>query len=81
MTKRPRVTPRPRKTEQVVGGYCEICRVDFADLSKHLETDQHLSFVRNDDNFLTLDKLISGGAGVEAFLKLNQTKNIRYKSI
>lgn len=76
MTRRPRATAtRARKTENA--GYCEICRVDYRNLSKHLQSDQHLNFVRNDKNFLALDTLISTGASVEAFLKLNRTKDVR----
>nr|XP_003699234.1 PREDICTED: uncharacterized protein LOC100881410 [Megachile rotundata] len=76
MTRRPRTTTRTRRTEQLVSGYCEICRISYRDLSKHVQSDQHLSFVQNDDNFLSLDTLINAGANVEAFLKLNRTKNI-----
>lgn len=78
MTRRPRTTARTRKTEQLVSGYCEICRISYRDLSKHVQSDQHLSFVQNDDNFLSLDTLINAGANVEAFLKLNRTKDIEY---
>lgn len=77
MTRRPRATAaRTRRTEQLVAGYCEICRVRYDDLSKHVQTEQHLNFVGNDDNFLSLDTLINAGANVEAFLKLNRTKDI-----
>lgn len=78
MTRRPRATAaRARRTEQVVAGYCEICRIHYDDLSKHVQSEQHLKFVRNDDNFLSLDTLINqAGANVEAFLKLNRTKDI-----
>ncbi|XP_011877316.1 PREDICTED: uncharacterized protein LOC105567232 isoform X2 [Vollenhovia emeryi] len=77
MTRRPRATAaRARRTEQLVAGYCEICRVHYNDLSKHVQSEQHLNFVGNDDNFLSLDTLINAGANVEAFLKLNRTKDI-----
>ncbi|XP_078045946.1 uncharacterized protein LOC144474687 [Augochlora pura] len=77
MTRRPRTTgTRARRTEQLASGYCEICRISYRDLSKHVQSDQHLSFVRNNDNFLSLDTLINAGANVEAFLKLNRTKDI-----
>ncbi|XP_024939867.1 uncharacterized protein LOC107266767 isoform X2 [Cephus cinctus] len=77
MTRRPRATAtRARRTEQLVAGYCEICRIDYQDLTKHVRSDQHLNFVRNDDNFLSLDTLISAGASVEAFLQLNRAKEI-----
>ncbi|KOC62563.1 Protein chiffon [Habropoda laboriosa] len=76
MTRRPRTTARTRRTEQLASGYCEICRISYRDLTKHVQSDQHLSFVRNDDNFLSLDTLINAGANVEAFLKLNRAKDI-----
>ncbi|XP_043268256.1 uncharacterized protein chif [Venturia canescens] len=74
MTRRPRAATatRGRRTEQLVAGYCEICRIDYRDLSKHLQSDKHLAFVRNDDNFLSLDNLINSGASVEAFLRANE---------
>lgn len=75
MTRRPRATStRPRKTENT--GYCEICRIDYRSLSKHLQSDQHLSFVGNEKNFLSLDNLIGSGASVEAFLKINRSKDV-----
>ncbi|XP_046606051.1 uncharacterized protein LOC124298292 isoform X1 [Neodiprion virginianus] len=77
MTRRPRGgATRTRRTEQLVAGYCEICRIDYRDLKKHVRSDQHLNFVRNDDNFLSLDTLINAGASVEAFLKFNRSKDI-----
>ncbi|XP_058794672.1 calponin homology domain-containing protein DDB_G0272472-like isoform X2 [Phymastichus coffea] len=76
MTRRPRATAtRSRKTENT--GYCEICRIDYRNLTKHLQSDQHLNFVRNDKNFISLDNLISTGASVEAFLKINRSKDVR----
>lgn len=77
MTRRPRATAaRARRTEQLVAGYCELCHTHYDDLSKHVQSEQHLTFVGNDDNFLSLDTLINAGANVEAFLKLNRTKDI-----
>lgn len=74
MTRRPRA--RARRTEQLVAGDCEICHIHYDDRSKHVQTEHHLNFVGNDDNFLSLDTLINAGANVEAFLKLNRTKDI-----
>ncbi|XP_072745250.1 uncharacterized protein [Anoplolepis gracilipes] len=77
MTRRPRATAaRARRTEQLVAGYCEMCHIHYDDASKHQQSEQHLNFVGNDDNFLSLDTLIKAGANVEAFLKLNRTKDI-----
>ncbi|XP_014482399.1 PREDICTED: uncharacterized protein LOC106748423 isoform X2 [Dinoponera quadriceps] len=77
MTRRPRATAaRARRTEQLVSGYCEICSTHYDDLTKHVQTEQHVNFARNDANFLSLDRLINAGANVEAFLKLNGTKDI-----
>ncbi|XP_034940806.1 trichohyalin-like isoform X2 [Chelonus insularis] len=77
MTRKPRANAtRARRSEQLVAGYCEICRSDYKDLTKHVQSDKHLAFVRNDDNFLSLDTLINAGANVEAFLKLNQPDDV-----
>lgn len=76
MTRRPRATAtRARRTENT--GYCGICRIDYQNLAKHLQSDQHLSFVQNEKNFLSLDNLIGTGASVEAFLKINRSKDVR----
>lgn len=52
-------------------GYCEICRVEYDVLSTHLQTKEHLNFVKNSDNFIALDTLINDSANVETFLKMN----------
>lgn len=53
-------------------GYCEICRVEYDILSTHLQTKEHLNFVKNDDNFLALDTLITNSANMASFLKANE---------
>lgn len=50
-------------------GYCEICHVEYDVLKVHLKSEEHLSFAKNDDNFVALDKLIESGANVQKFLK------------
>lgn len=77
MTRRPRATATRARKSELVSGYCEICRIDYKDLNKHVQSEQHLKFVQNNDNFLSLDKLIHTGASVQAFLKLNQTKHVQ----
>lgn len=54
-------------------GYCEICHVEYDVLKVHLKSEGHINYVKNDDNFETLDKLIESGASVQKFLKLNET--------
>lgn len=72
MTRRPRATAaRARKTEQLVTGYCEICRTRYDDLRKHLESEQHVKFVGDKHNFVALDGFINSSTNVEEFLKLN----------
>ncbi|XP_044732466.1 uncharacterized protein LOC123295258 isoform X2 [Chrysoperla carnea] len=76
MIRKTRISLRSVKvddTPPVQSGYCEICRVDYQDLPKHVRSDTHLSYVRDDANFLSLDTLITAGANVEAFLRLNGT--------
>lgn len=55
----------------ILGGYCEICHMEYRELSEHLRSDTHQSFVRNESNYLALDSLINTSANVEAFLRLN----------
>lgn len=54
-------------------GYCEKCRVEYESLSLHLQSTEHLNFVKNSDNYLALDSLINSGANVETFLKMNSS--------
>uniref|UniRef100_A0A182HHV3 Uncharacterized protein n=1 Tax=Anopheles arabiensis TaxID=7173 RepID=A0A182HHV3_ANOAR len=45
-------------------GYCEICRIEYDSLAAHVQSDSHQTFVQNDDNFLSLDRLLDSlGAG------------------
>lgn len=56
-------------------GYCELCHLEYDVLTVHLQSKEHVNFVKNDKNFLTLDNLInSGSANVEQFLKLNTSE-------
>uniref|UniRef100_A0A182JW67 DBF4-type domain-containing protein n=1 Tax=Anopheles christyi TaxID=43041 RepID=A0A182JW67_9DIPT len=53
------VPPPPRDC-----GYCEICRIEYDSLATHVQSESHQTFVQNDDNFLSLDRLLdSFGAG------------------
>lgn len=53
-------------------GYCEKCRVEYDVLAQHLQSKEHLNFVKNNDNYIALDSLInSGTTNVENFLKIN----------
>lgn len=53
-------------------GYCEICRTEYDVLSTHLQSKEHVNFVKNADNFLALDTLITNSASVNSFLKVNK---------
>lgn len=52
-------------------GYCEVCRVEYLKLDEHLESEKHLTFVKDKANFLGLDNLINDGTNLETFLKTN----------
>lgn len=54
-------------------GYCEICHVEYDVLKVHLKSDEHMNFVKNDDNFKSLDKLIECRANCKQFLS-SETK-------
>lgn len=60
-----------RTTEKC--GYCEKCRIEYESLSVHLQSIEHMNFVKNSDNYLALDNLINSGANVETFLKMNSS--------
>ncbi|XP_052891106.1 uncharacterized protein LOC128299243 [Anopheles moucheti] len=58
LEKRPAAPPRDC-------GYCEICRIEYDSLVAHIQSESHQTFVRNDDNFASLDRLLDsfGGGG------------------
>lgn len=58
-------------------GYCEKCRVEYDVLALHLQSKEHLNFVKNNDNYIALDSLINSGAtNVENFLRINSGQMI-----
>ncbi|XP_031640460.1 protein chiffon isoform X2 [Contarinia nasturtii] len=57
-------------------GYCEKCRVEYDVLAQHLQSKEHLNFVKNNDNYIALDNLINSGSNVENFLRLNSAEVI-----
>lgn len=57
-------------------GYCEICRTEYDILSVHLQSKEHINFIKNGDNFIALDTLINSGANVESFLNANKTAKL-----
>lgn len=57
-------------------GYCEKCRVEYDVLAAHLQSKEHLNFVKNNDNYIALDSLINSGTNVENFLRLNSGQMI-----
>lgn len=52
-------------------GYCEKCRMEYEVLAHHLQSKEHLNFVKNNDNYIALDNLINSGTNVENFLRIN----------
>lgn len=60
-----------KRTSEKQCGYCEVCRVEYDVLSVHLQSKEHNNFVKNSDNFLSLDNLINSSANVDTFLKMN----------
>lgn len=60
-------------------GYCEICHVEYDVLKVHLKSEEHLNFAKNDDNFVSLDKLIENGANVQKLLKL--TNDVKKETV
>lgn len=57
-------------------GYCEKCRVEYDVLALHLQSKEHLNFVKNNDNYIALDSLINSGTNVENFLRMNSGQMI-----
>jgi len=54
-------------SERLAGGYCEMCRVDFADLKTHVLTQQHVALANNTDYYAHLDTIIQSKT-INAFL-------------
>lgn len=57
-------------------GYCEKCRMEYEVLAHHLQSKEHLNFVKNNDNYIALDNLINSGTNVENFLRINSSHQI-----
>lgn len=55
-----RIRERARGAKPKESGYCELCTTTYTSLTLHLRSDSHITFVRNDKNYLYLDELISG---------------------
>jgi len=53
-----------REKKRKEGGYCELCASSYANLRLHLQSDSHLAFVRDTNNYLDLDELIRGSTEV-----------------
>ncbi|XP_065054033.1 uncharacterized protein LOC135682881 [Rhopilema esculentum] len=60
--------------EDVRNGYCECCSVRFNDISKHLKSDQHRAYARNDSNYADLDSVIQQGFSFDDFLSAVRDK-------
>lgn len=58
------------------GGYCEKCRIEYDVLSLHLQSKEHLNFVKNNDNYIALDNLMNSGTDVKTFLRINSNQVI-----
>ncbi|XP_041359975.1 uncharacterized protein LOC121376225 [Gigantopelta aegis] len=58
-----------RKFTNEKGGYCEMCAIWFTrTLKEHMYCSDHVKFVKNKDNFSTLDTLVSQLPTVSNFL-------------
>lgn len=71
---KPADSPPPAPTSDAANkcGYCEICHIEYDALATHLQSKEHQNFVKNGDNFLSLDSLISNSANVQTFLSANR---------
>lgn len=55
-------TGRGQKRKE--SGYCELCTSSYTNLRLHLQSDSHLAFVRDNNNYQDLDDLIRGSKEV-----------------
>ncbi|WVQ85007.1 hypothetical protein IAT38_007171 [Cryptococcus sp. DSM 104549] len=46
------------RDQDTAAGYCENCRLKYADLSVHMVSKKHRRFALNDENFASLDRLL-----------------------
>lgn len=72
MARKTRQRTRHKETQNLQCGYCEICHIEYPDLSSHLQSTIHQNYVSQKSNFLSLDKLIHSDANVDTFLKTNK---------
>ncbi|KZO98993.1 hypothetical protein CALVIDRAFT_561410 [Calocera viscosa TUFC12733] len=48
----------PMREETKKPGYCENCRIKFADFSQHVKSKKHRTFATTQENFLQLDEVL-----------------------
>ncbi|KZT56684.1 hypothetical protein CALCODRAFT_497180 [Calocera cornea HHB12733] len=48
----------PMREETKKPGYCENCRIKFADFSQHVKSKKHRAFATTQENFLQLDEVL-----------------------
>jgi len=72
--KGPEVKDTKKNVRDSTYGYCECCSVRYNDLAKHLKSEQHLNFARNDANYACLDSTIERGKTIEEFLEIIRHK-------
>ena len=79
MTRKSRRVYRGREAPVALqnSGFCEICQETYADQRKHIVSERHIQFVKNNSNFVSLDYLIQQGPNMDTFLKLNGVNEIR----
>lgn len=80
MTRKTR-SHQPRIDTALQPGYCELCRVEYPRLDKHLQSERHLRFIKDSSNFVQLDTLINNTANIDSFLKINGGKINLYLSL
>ncbi|XP_076031917.1 protein DBF4 homolog B-like [Oratosquilla oratoria] len=51
---------RKERKNNKESGYCELCSANYTNLRLHLQSDAHVAFVRNGENYAHLDQLIKG---------------------
>ncbi|XP_017771609.1 PREDICTED: protein chiffon isoform X2 [Nicrophorus vespilloides] len=61
----------PLQPQSPLSGFCEVCRIDYKDIEVHIFDSKHIAFVKDESNFVELDKLIKDSASLESFLKSN----------
>jgi len=69
------VLPVRAVRDELLSGYCEVCKLDYSDLYQHIQTPNHQNYSKNNKNYASLDAFInSRSLSVNDYLEKAENK-------